>query len=58
MPVEVSHLDLFVQLVHLAVLKWHATVQHDVEDDAKGPDVDLGALVQCLDEEFGSRKVD
>ena len=43
---------------HTLIVKGDLAADEDVEDDAKAPDVDLGAGVDLGIEEFGSGKVE
>lgn len=44
--------DLFEQEGYVVVVKGQPTAEHDVQDDAAGPDVDLGSCVQLSGDDF------
>jgi hypothetical protein len=56
--IDNASLNFRVQGGHVLIVKGDLTTDEDVEDDAKGPDIDLGPRVHLGVEQLGSGKVE
>lgn len=48
-----SHHDFFVEFVGVGVFEGEEAAEHCIEDDAAGPDIDVGALISLACDHFG-----
>ena len=48
-----SHHYFFVEFVGVGVFKGKEAAEHGVEDDAAGPNIDVGALISFACDHFG-----